>query len=67
MLWLHFLIGGIIGLVLVGLLFDWALIILSSIMGAQMLVDVFGVGNWLGLLVFIVLVLIGMVVQSRAL
>lgn len=67
MLWLYFLVGGIIGLVLVGLLFDWALIILSSIMGAHMLVEVFGVENWLGLFVFTILTLVGLVVQSRSL
>src|SRR5512143_3113043 len=37
--WFFFLVGGIIGAVLVAALFDWALIILSAITGAALVVS----------------------------
>ena len=73
-----FLIGGVIGVLLVVLVFDWALIILSSMVGASMLVNAFGFGSETsGLLnipdlsggtaavIYIVLVIIGIAIQSR--
>jgi hypothetical protein len=32
--WIPFILGGIVGVVFVGFLFDWALIVLSSLVGA---------------------------------
>jgi hypothetical protein len=80
--WFFFLIGGIIGAVLVAALFDWALIILSSITGAALVIDalqasphVFApAGADAGLadngallmVVFVVLLAAGLIIQSRA-
>jgi hypothetical protein len=55
--WLYFLLGGIIGGLLMALLFDYALIGLSSLVGATMVVEAFPVDPtfrwlaWLALLV----------------
>jgi hypothetical protein len=39
--WILFFIGGIAGLLLVSVLFDWALIILSSVSGAILIIEPF--------------------------
>jgi hypothetical protein len=64
--WLIYLIGGIAGIVLVTMLFNWAIISLSSLAGASMIVAAFPVQRGLAGLVFLVLVLIGVVVQATA-
>jgi hypothetical protein len=61
--WLSFLIGGIIGAALVAALFDWALVILSTLLGASLLVDVLPVSGWVSALLFAVLSLIGFGLQ----
>ena len=78
--YLVFLIGGIVGVLLVVLVFDWALILLSSMVGASMLVNAFGIDSgssgFLNLpdlsggtatIILIVLVIIGIAIQSRRL
>ena len=64
--WLAFLIGGLIGFALMIALFDWTLIILSSIFGAMMVVQ--PIQSMYGLptsrLLFIVLVVLGISVQA---
>ena len=66
--WLVYLAGGLIGVLLVGLLFNWALITLSSVGGAALLVrelvDVFGIQGSLITVLFIVLVILGLVIQG---
>ncbi len=63
--WILFLIGGIIGLILMIILFDWALIILSSLVGAGLITESIHVAHSSGLFLFIVLVIAGVLVQSR--
>jgi hypothetical protein len=66
--WVVYLIAGVVGLVLILVLFDWALILLSSLAGANLIVT--GVsthvhlpqGAWF--LAFIALALVGVVVQA---
>lgn len=61
-----FVVGGIIGAVVMMYLFDWALIVLSSLAGAGLLSGVAtsnGVG--FGLIIFVVLFIIGVVVQAQ--
>jgi hypothetical protein len=65
--WIPFIIGGIIGCALMLLLFDWALILLSSGLGAYLFVDELHLGNMMALAVMLVLFLIGVVIQSRGL
>jgi len=63
--WLLFLIGGILGLILIIILFDWALIILSSLAGAGLVTESVHIDHSGAVLLFIVLVITGVVVQSR--
>lgn len=61
-----FVVGGIIGALVMIFLFDWALIVLSSLAGAGLLSGVAtsnGVG--FGLIIFVVLFIIGVVVQAQ--
>jgi hypothetical protein len=62
--WLLFLIGGIIGTILIMILFDWALIILSSLAGAGLITGTFHIDHSVKILFFVVLSIVGIVVQS---
>jgi hypothetical protein len=63
--WVVYIIGGIIGLILVAALFDWAIIILSVLLGADLIVSVFNIPNsityWV---IFLILIVVGIVVQA---
>ena len=62
--WVAFLIGGIAGAVLVAVVFDWALILLSSFFGAYLLINLELIDNqWLTILAFVVLSLVGIGIQ----
>ena len=63
--WLLFILGGIVGILLVAWLFDWALVILSALMGAYLLVGLLNVSGWLSLAVITMLFLFGVIVQTR--
>jgi hypothetical protein len=59
-----FVIGGIIGATLIAMLFDWALMALSSLAGAITLTKIFIPTGSLALVAIIVLFIIGMAIQS---
>ncbi|MCP4428591.1 MAG: hypothetical protein GY803_29245 [Chloroflexi bacterium] len=59
-----FLLGGILGLVLVSVLFDWALIVLSSVAGAQVIVDAVGWERPLSLVMIAVFAAVGIAIQA---
>ena len=61
--WITFLIGGIIGALLLLVLFDWALIALSSIVGAYLILNAFSLPATGTSILFIALVAIGVIVQ----
>jgi len=63
--WLLFPIGGILGLILIIILFDWALIILSSLVGAGLITQSVHVDHSGAMLLYIALFIAGIVVQSR--
>jgi hypothetical protein len=63
--WLPFLIGGIFGLVLMIVIFDWALIVLSSLVGAGLIVEAIQLREPVEVALFIILVIVGIVVQAR--
>lgn len=65
MYWIIFLIGGIIGLILIIILFSWALIILSSLVGAGLITENLGVSHSGALILFFVLVIAGILIQAR--
>jgi hypothetical protein len=63
--WLPFLIGGVVGALLVAMMFDWALIFLSSLSGAELIAQNVGARPSISLLLLVVLLVVGIVVQSR--
>jgi hypothetical protein len=67
--WIAYLIAGVIGLVLMLALFEWALILLSSLAGANLIVAGvvarFPLPQAIALVLLIGLVLIGVVVQTQ--
>src|ERR1700690_2095982 len=62
--WIIFIVGGIIGAVLIASLFDWALIIISSLAGSSMAINAVHFGRLIAALIFIVLFFIGIAVQA---
>ena len=64
---LPFIIGGVIGVFLVGMFLDWALISLSSLAGASLISEALDLSSGLGMVAFVVLIVIGVVVQGMEL
>jgi hypothetical protein len=64
--WITFLIGGIIGALLLLVLFDWALIALSSVVGAYLILSAVSLPASGTSILFIVLVAIGIIVQGTS-
>jgi hypothetical protein len=62
--WIPFIIGGIIGAVLVMVLFDWTLIVLSSLTGATVIVQETHFGRPIMVLLFVVLFAVGILIQA---
>ena len=74
MLWFAGIIGGVIGAIVISVFFDWALIFLSSLAGALLVVEAFlpawharNTAAGSSALIFIVLSVCGVLVQSRML
>jgi hypothetical protein len=65
--WIIFIVGGIIGLILAIWLFEAALIGLSSLAGAAIIVSVTNFQPVITTLLFVLLVIVGIVIQSRRL
>lgn len=63
MLW--FVFGGVIGGVCAALIMDWAIIVLSCLVGAGAIVQALQLGQTGGFVVFIVLVITGTFLQRR--
>ena len=59
-----FLVGGVIGAILLYALFDWTLIAISSLLGAAMVVESLHLHSAVGLVVFLALAVLGMSVQA---
>ena len=62
--WIPFVIGGVIGAALVAVLFNWALVILSSLAGAIMISQSLPTSLQIQGIIFVVLLLIGIGVQA---
>lgn len=58
------IIAGILGAILVFLLFDWALILLSSLLGSSLIVPALTADSQLQLILFLVLAVVGILVQA---
>jgi hypothetical protein len=65
--WIAFILGGIIGVMLIAFLFDWALISISSLAGASMILDGLRLGPSTGSVVFLILLIAGVVIQGTEL
>ncbi len=63
--WLLFVIGGVLGILLALYLFDAALIILSSLTGATLIVQVTNFSPVVTIILFVVLVVLGIFIQTR--
>ena len=61
--WVIFILGGVLGAILVLLIFDWALVILSSLVGAFLIIQVTGFSLYLTKILFILLVTVGIITQ----
>ena len=59
-----FLVGGVLGLVLVSVLFDWALIAISSFAGATVVVQTFTMETAVSMLLLVTLIVVGIAVQA---
>ena len=60
-----FLIGGVIGAVLAALLMDWAIVVLSCLVGAALVVPVFALPPLASALVYGGLVAVGIILQAQ--
>jgi hypothetical protein len=65
--WIVYVIGGIIGLLLVIFLFDLALITLSSLAGASLVTQALLIPSGIASVVFLALVIVGIVIQGSML
>ena len=65
--WVTFIIGGIVGAIALLLLFDWALIFLSAIVGAYLIQGVTNLPPAGSTILFLALVVVGVLVQAGAL
>jgi hypothetical protein len=62
--WVCFLVGGILGAILLFIFFNWALIILSSMQGAHLILRGFAAPPHYFTIFFFVLAVIGIVIQA---
>lgn len=65
--WVIYAIGGILGILLVAMLFKWALIIISSLVGASLVVAAFGMSAAAAGLLYLGLVIAGILIQATGL
>ena len=64
LIWLPFLIGGIIGMLLLFFIFDWALIFISSLAGASMITQALSLNPGMEIGLYLALVIFGIVIQT---
>jgi hypothetical protein len=65
MVWLPYIIGGIIGAIILFFVFDWALIFLSTLTGATLIVQMAAFSPWVEITLFLALVIAGMIFQTK--
>ena len=63
--WLPYIIGGIIGAIILFFIFDWALVFLSTLTGATLIVQMAAFSPWVEVTLFLALVIVGMVFQVK--
>ena len=62
--WLPFILGGIVGAILVAAVFEWALIVLSSLIGSFLIIQAFVPAQDSANLIFFVLLIVGIAIQA---
>lgn len=62
--WFVYILGGLIGIVIVSFLFDWAIIVLSSLAGAALIIRTFFAQGGSAQLTFLGLFILGVLVQG---
>lgn len=65
--WIAFLVAGVIGAILLMILFNWALVALSSLVGAAVITQELTLTEPWPVVVFLLLLIFGLAVQSRQL
>lgn len=63
--WLPYIIGGIVGAVILFFVFDWALIFLSTLTGATLIMQLAALSPGVETALFIALVIVGMTFQAK--
>jgi MFS family permease len=63
--WIAFLVGGVLGALLVLSLFDWALVLLSALIGATVVAQNAPLNQSASTLLWIVLIVLGVAVQGK--
>lgn len=63
-IWLPYLLGGIIGALFLYLIFDWALIVVSSLAGASMIIQAVNINPGMKLGLYFILVITGGIIQT---
>ena len=63
--WMVILAGALLGAVLAGTMFDWAMILITSASGAVLIYQGLNFGSSYAFLIMAVLVLLGIIVQGR--
>ncbi|MFH1062661.1 MAG: hypothetical protein V1747_07245 [Candidatus Omnitrophota bacterium] len=61
--WVIFILGGVLGAILIAVIFDLALIILSSVIGAFLIIQTTGFSLYLTKILFLLLTAIGIITQ----
>jgi len=64
LIWLPYLIGGLIGAMLMFFIFDWALIFISSLAGASMIIQALSLNPRMEFGLYLALVISGIVIQT---
>jgi hypothetical protein len=67
MIWIVYVIGGVTGLILVSFIFDWAIITLSSLAGAALIIQSFFPQGATGGILFLILFILGVSIQGSIL
>jgi len=62
-----FMLAGVVGAFIAALVMDWAIIVLTSLVGAAAIVTSFAMGPTLQAVLFVVLAGVGIAIQSRGL
>jgi Domain of unknown function (DUF4203) len=60
-----FIVGGVVGIILALLVMQWAIIVLSSLMGAMLIVASLALEGAIGAIAYVVLLALGIAVQTR--